>query len=115
MLNVLICKDSRTAYTSQPWQGSIVVAATLTVCIAMAVPYSGGALNPAAGFSINLVHYTFTGKTPGMKRVCAYILGPLTGAIIAFVIKAFIITPAHNSNAVVGHTKADLELPVLQV
>ena len=99
VLSVLLCKDKLTAYTKVPWQGAMIVAVTLTACIAMAVPYSGGALNPAAGLSINFAYYIYMGKGEGMLRVWVYVVGPFSGALVAWLLKSILLTPGHKANA----------------
>jgi len=100
----LIVKTGKTKPTKQGFLSSLAVAATLLAMITIALPKTGGAINPAVGFAQTLFEIAQFGVRRNLDVLFwVYILGPLTGGMISGImwrgqIYAFsIINPVESS------------------
>jgi len=55
---------------------------------------SGGAFNPAVGIGPAII--SFFGNTQSVTHIALYLLGPLTGAILASVVYSFVLKVEKN-------------------
>ncbi|WP_369138876.1 MIP/aquaporin family protein [Modestobacter versicolor] len=89
---VSVATDSRVAKAS----AGLAVGVTLAVCVLVAGPLSGGAVNPARALGPMLVAGEFDG-------VWAYVLGPLVGGVLAALLYAGFLSlgqdPAQDEDA----------------
>ena len=80
---ILVQTSPRSAWTKEPALVLLSIASTLGAMGAMSGPISGGCINPAVGFGINLAMYIDTSETESFKYVWLYLLMPLVGSAIA--------------------------------
>ncbi len=83
VLVILIQTDAKTRYTEEPILIFLSIASTLGAVGTLAGPVSGGCINPADGFGINLAMFIETGDGEAFKYIWMYLLMPLLGAAIA--------------------------------
>ena len=90
----VICstKYTKIASTSDGFIGTITVVLTLYALIGMVGSDSGGCFNPTIGITVSTFQEIFSPQQEEayFKYVIAYVLGPLTGAIIAGVFTRFV-------------------------
>ncbi|NYD20522.1 aquaporin [Kineococcus aurantiacus] len=81
---IAVATDDRAPAAAAP----LAVGAALAVCIFIAAPLTGGAVNPARAFGPAVVSGTFSG-------LWLYLLAPLVGGVVAAVCYDKLLAPAH--------------------
>jgi MIP family channel proteins len=94
---ISVATDERVAAAAAP----LAVGAALAVCIFIAAPITGGAVNPARAFGPAVV-------SGNLHALWIYLLAPLIGGILAAVVYDRVLAPAH---APAPHDGEDREAP----
>ena len=77
---ILVQTENRTRFTDTPWVIYLSIAATLMVAGTIAGPISGGAINPALGFGINIAMWIDSTNPASMNNVWIYLVMPMVGS-----------------------------------
>ena len=64
------------------WNGMTAVLA-LAVAIYITAPISGGGINPAVAFGLNVMSWLLAGNPYALGNLWAYLVGPLLGGALA--------------------------------
>lgn len=75
--------DKSTRFSEDPAMVTLFISIAYSSCISIAQPISGGAINPAVGFGLNLINFFQNPKAESIEWIWLYVAVPFVGSLLA--------------------------------